>query len=459
MQSKLPYFAFIFLIISAVDSNRNLPSAAIFGSPLIFYFLFAALFFLFPTGLVSAELSSTHPDKQGVYHWVRHAFGDKWGMIAIWLQWINTVVWVPTILSFIAGSLAFIIDPALMENKIYMMIAIAAIFWGLTILNLFGIHISAHANSYMVIIGTLIPICLLIVLGAIWFIKEPLQLSLSLSSIVPKIGKFDTWVALIAVIGSFTGMELSGVHVQHVSNPRKTYPRALFIATLAILSAMLLGSLILAEILPRDKINLAGGMMQVFAAFFSAFQINYLTPIISLMIVVGSIGGLINWIISPSKGLLFAAEHGFLPPFFAQKNIRGVPSRILIIQAVLVTCICSLILFVPSVNAFYWLLTALGTGLYMLMYLLMFFSALSLRKLRIEHKHGYIIPGGNYGLGTVCLFGVIGSLLTFFFSFVPPPNINVGSTLSYFLTIAIGNLVFILPVFLTFLYKYRKNSL
>ncbi|MBI3508186.1 MAG: amino acid permease, partial [Chlamydiia bacterium] len=84
---KISFFALTLLIISAVDSNRNLPAAAIFGSPLIFFFLFSAIFFLFPSSLVAAELSAAFPHKGGVYHWVRMAFGEKAGMCAIWMQW------------------------------------------------------------------------------------------------------------------------------------------------------------------------------------------------------------------------------------------------------------------------------------------------------------------------------------------------------------------------------------
>src|SRR3989344_2861028 len=136
---KLSLLALTLLIISAVDSNRNLPAAAIFGSPLIFFFLFSAVFFLFPASLVSAELSAAFPEKGGIYHWVRAAFGEKTGMCAIWMQWINTMAWYPTILSFLAGTGAYLFNPALMENKGYMMISIATIFWGITLINLFGI--------------------------------------------------------------------------------------------------------------------------------------------------------------------------------------------------------------------------------------------------------------------------------------------------------------------------------
>lgn len=453
---KISFFALMLLIVSAIDSNRNLPSSALFGSSLIFFFLFAAIFFFFPSALVSAELSASFPEEGGVYHWVRGAFGEKMGMLAIWLQWINTVVWYPTILSFIAGTLTYLIDPALMEDKLYIITAVALIFWSLTAVNLLGFTTSVWVNTLFVAIGTIFPMLLLIVLGGVWVSSgHPSQIPITADAIFPSLAKLDTWTALEAVMGSFLGMELSGVHVANVHFPQKSYPRALLWAAFYILFTMFCGSLTIAVVLPLSHINLAGGLMQVFDNFFSVFKLNALVPFMSLLIVIGSIGGMINWLISPAKGLLHAASYGFLPKFFTKTNSKGVASRILLTQAILVTLFCSVLLLLPTVNAFYWFLTALSNCLYMSMYILLFCAAFCLR------RRGYIkmliVPGGHKALGVVCALGLIGSSLTILFGFVPPDNVNVGSSLRYTLMIALGNLFLISPVFACFWYKSKRS--
>lgn len=454
-RGKITFFALVLLIISAVDSNRNLPSSAIFGSPLIFFFLFSAIFFLFPSALVAAELSAAFPEEGGIYHWVRSAFGENMGMLAIWLQWINTVVWYPTILSFIAGTLTYLFNPALMENKAYMICVIAGIFWALTIVNLFGITISTRINTIFASIGTIFPMLLLIVLGIIWTLAgNHFQIPITIDSIFPSLAKLDTWTALEAVMGSFLGMELSGVHITNVPHPQKTFPRALLISSVYILATMLFGSLTIAVVLPASQINLAGGLMQVFDNFFQVFHLGSLVPVMSLLIVIGSIGGMINWLISPARGLLHASRYGFLPHFFTKANRHGVAGRILLAQAILVSIFCAVLLLLPTVNAFYWFLTALSNCLYMLMYVLMFLAVFRLRSTQIERA--FKIPGGRVGLGFICLLGLIGSILTILFGFIPPDNVNIGSALRYTLMIAIGNLVLILPIFFFIAYKKRR---
>lgn len=447
------------LIIAAIDNIRNLPAAALFGSSLIFFFIISALIFLIPTSLVSAELSAAFPEKGGICEWVKKAFGKRWAMAAIWLQWINTIVWYPTMLSFIAGTFAYLIDPELAENKLYIITCILVIFWTLTLLNLKGLHVSASINNICCAIGTMGPLLLIILLGAVWlFSGQPIQISINSSNIIPPLSESTSWASLIAIMASFLGMELSGVHINDIHNPQKNFPRAVLISCVFIFVTMVLGSLSIAAVMPAGEINLISGVMQLFHSFFHAFGLEALTPIMTLLIVIGSTGTMINWLISPAKGLLHAAEYGFLPPLFAKKNKHGVASNILIAQAVLVSLSCPLFLFESSVNGFYWFFTALSTELYMIMYVLMFCTAVKLHYRFKERKNVFKIPGKGIGLWTICLLGLLGCITTIIVTFFPPEHVNVGTPLQYFIMIIIGNIVTISPLLFFYLYEYNGRK-
>lgn len=451
---KISLFSLVLLIVAAIDSIRNLPASALFGSALIFFFVFSAIVFLIPTSLVAAELSAVFPEKGGVYHWVKTAFGEKWAMVAIWLQWINTMVWYPTILSFIAGTAAYLINPDLAQNKWYLIICILIVFWGIILVNLRGIHMSAKINSFCVLIGTIFPMFFLIVLGGVWaFSGHELQISLQPDQLFPSLGQTTNWISLIAIMASFLGIELSGVHVNDIRAPQYNFPKAILYSSLFILLSMILGSLSIAFVLPEKEINLVSGVIQVFNNLFAAFGLKALTPILAVLIVVGSIGGITNWLIAPAKGLLHAAEFGYLPRLFVRKNKHGVAQNILFCQAILVSLFCLIFLLVPSVNAFYWFLTALSTELYMIMYILMFFSACRLHHKYVDRPKVFKIPGGTYGMWTTCLLGLFGCLCTVIVSFFPPSNIDIGSHMRYIFMICVGNVLGISPVLLFYLYK------
>lgn len=451
---KISLSALVLLIVAAIDSIRNLPATAIFGSSLIFFFLLSALIFLIPISLIAAEFTSRYSEKGGVFHWVRHAFGDKAGLFAIWLQWINTMVWYPTILSFIAGTAAYLFDPALAQKKEFLIPVILTIFWGLTFLNMRGIHVSAKINSFCSIIGLFIPMSFLILLGLVWILLgNPLQISFTSQTLLPSLSSSDNWVSLIAIMASFLGMELAGVHVGDIANPQKNFPKAMGLAVFILLTTMLFGALSIAIVVPEKQIRLVDGIMQTFTYFFDAFHISWFVPILTLLLIIGSVGGMINWLISPAKGLMQAAEHGFLPPFFAKKNAHDVPSRLLILQALLVTLFCLVITLFPSINAFYWFLTALSTELYMIMYILLFASALKLK--RPDIGYSYQLPKGTRRL--TCFLGLFACFLTILIGYFPPSGINVGSGLRYSLLIATGNIVLISPALLLCLYKKRRS--
>ena len=126
---KLGVFTLAIMNVTAVVSLRGLPAEAEYGLSSAFYYLFAAIVFLIPTSLVAAELAAMFQDKQGgVFRWVGEAYGKKWGFLAIFLQWVESTIWYPTVLTFGAVALAFIgtndaHDMSLASNRYYSLAA------------------------------------------------------------------------------------------------------------------------------------------------------------------------------------------------------------------------------------------------------------------------------------------------------------------------------------------------
>ena len=455
-------FALVMLITGAIDSIRNLPATALFGSSLIFFFIFSAIVFLIPAALVSAELSSHSTEKSGVFHWIHAAFGEKAAFLAIWLQWINTMVWFPTILSFIAGTATYFINPALAQNKLFLITVILSTYWALTWVNLKGLHFTAKFSSFCAVVGMVIPMFLIICLAILWMaLGNPLQIHFTTSDIFPTFSHSENWISLTAIMTAFLGIELATVHIKEVSNPQKTFPKALFFSVILILFTMTLGALAIAIVLPQDQINLVNGVMQAFTNFFQSYHLSWFVPIITVMILLGSLGGIVSWVISPARGLMHAAEIGFLPTVLAHKNKEGIPSHLLIVQGILVSLICLAFLLMPSVNGSYWLLTALSTQLYMLMYVVMFLAAIRLKYKSVKNPNAFTIPGGKAGMWIACLLGLFGCAMTLIVGFIPPSGIDVGGFFHYEMVFTSGLIGMILPVIFFYLYKsYQpKNSL
>lgn len=454
---SLTIFSLTMITVGSVDSIRNLPATALFGSQLIAFFILGALFFLIPTALVSAELASGWPKQGGVYVWVKEAFGKRAGFLAIWLQWIENVIWYPTILSFVAGTIGYLINPALANNPWFLFSVIVSAFWGATLVNLRGMSSSVWFSNICAISGLLLPMSLIIGLGAAWvFGDNPIQIQFDTQSLLPHWQDRSRWVALTGVMMSFCGIEIATVHANDVNNPQRAFPRALLYSVLIILSTLILGSLAIAVVLPQSEINLVAGIMQAFNAFFARYHALWLMPIVAIMLVMGGLGGVSNWIIAPTKGLLIAAQDDNLPLLFRRVNQQGAPVLILVGQALIVTVLSALFLFMPSVNGSYWLLTALAAQLYMLMYFLMFVAAIQLCFKFPDHPRAFRIPGGKIGMLLVAGTGLIGVTITLIVSFMLPDHIDVGSMVRYETTLVLGLLIMCLPPFI--MSRFKKNA-
>lgn len=413
--------------VCAISSIKNFPLLAEYGLSVIFFLALSAIFFFIPVALVSAELASGWPER-GVYTWVKAALGPRMGFLSIWLEWIENVIWYPTILSFIASTFAYIIDPDLANNKIYVMMAILITFWSMTYVNFLGMRVSGWISSITALFGTIVPIVLIIFMGAIWvFLDHPIQIDFSVKALIPDLTSINQLVLLSGVLLGLAGMEMSAVHAKEVRDPQRDYPRGIFLATALILIFAVLGALAIAVIIPNKEIQLASGGMEAFRYLFIAFKMPWAVPIIAAITTFGALGMMSTWIVGPSRGLYATAEHGDLPPIFHKANHQGMPTNILITQAIIVSVLSFVFLFMPSVNSSYWALVALASLLYMAMYIFMFISALVLRYKHPEVFRAYKVPYGNAGIWIISSFGILGAGFGFLISFFPPSQIDTGS--------------------------------
>ncbi|MCE3238422.1 MAG: gadC [Gammaproteobacteria bacterium] len=446
-------FALTMFITGAIDTLRNLPVTALYGYQLVIYLSLAAMFFLIPAALVSAELSASFVKKSGVFYWVQEAFGSKMGFFAAWLQWINTLVWFPTILSFITTTALYAIDPLLAKNKFILIANIIITFWLLTFVNFRGIKLSVKFSAFCTVIGIIIPIFTLIILSLFCLIKGyPNQLHLQTLTLSTSVKSGENWTVLTGIIAAFVGLELASVHIQNVIDPQKTFPKALLFSVFLIIFTMLSGSLAIAILLPKSHISLVAGVIQSFSKIFNFYHLPYLVSLFSCAVVAGALGGMLSWIISPLKGLLCASELGYFPSYLVRQNKYGVPTRFLILQASIVSVICLVYIFMPSINSSYWILTVLSTQLYMTMYAILFLAAIYLKYKYKYNNNIFSIPGGAKGTCIVASCGLVGCCITFIVGFILPYKIHMDSFKYLQLCIA-GLVILILPVALFYMYQ------
>lgn len=425
-------FMLAMINVAMIVSLRSLPTLAKYGVDAVLLCLFAAAFLFIPVAFVSAELATSWPEEGGIFLWASKAFSQKWGVLAIFLQWVMSVVWYPLALTVTVAMLAYSFNPGLAENKYYAFIMVQLIYWGATLLNFKGLKTSSRFSSLAVGIGTLLPAVLLIFSGIVWmFMGGKVQIPFSFAEAPINFGDFKSFILLTSSLLMYAGMEVSSVHVKEVDDPKKSYPKAIFLAVIVILTVSIFGTLSIAIAVPEKELSLVTGVLQSFAIFFQGTKLAFLVPVLAFLIALGSIGQVSTWILGPSKAVLSSAKSGSLPAFLAKVNKNNIPVNILLLQAVLVSVFAFLFLFMPSVSSSFWMFTVLTAQLYFTMYILLFLSALKLRFSKLQIERTYKVPGGNPGLWFFCLVGISACLMGIFLGFFPPKQVATISPLGH----------------------------
>lgn len=445
MTHKLSVFVVAMMNVAIVMSLRGLPMMAKEGLTMFFYILFSTLFFLLPVSLVSAELTTGWPKEGGVYRWVKEAFGSKLGFTAIFLQWVQNTIWYSIVLAFAAGALSYLfLDPSLAESKYFTVFVIIAVYWVATFINFHGLKTASYLTTILVIGGTIFPVLILIILGLFWVsLGKPIELLKVPQSFFPDFTNFNSIAFLAGIVLLFSGMEVGAVHVREMDDPNKNYPKALFLSILIIVIGFLLGSLAIALTVSPEKISLTAGIMQGFQDLLKHLNLSWLVPIMGFLVAFGAIGSVVAWIGGPSKGLLATAKDGDLPPFLQYTNKKGIQTHILWVQGIIVTVLSLVFLWMPNVSSAFFLLTALTATLYLIMYVLLFASAIRLRYTQPGIERSYRVPFGNFGMNLVAGIGILAVSFGIIVSFFPPSQLEVGSPVFYVLFIAIGVVVFV----------------
>ena len=136
VRTYVTWSALALMTVSSVASLRPAPTMALYGLACVFLYVLPAIIFLIPTALVSAELASGWSG--GVFRWVTEGISPNMGFVAAWHQYAMTIFYYPTLLSFVASTLAYVINPAWASSGVWTAVVIISVYWLGTLLALRG---------------------------------------------------------------------------------------------------------------------------------------------------------------------------------------------------------------------------------------------------------------------------------------------------------------------------------
>jgi len=202
--------------------------------------------------LTFAELGAMFPKSGGVYVFLKEAYGDLVGFLYGWI--ILTVVTTGALAALgigFAEYLGFFL-PDLSAN-IKMIIAGATVV-GLTVINIFGVHISQYLAKFFT--GTkLIAIAGIILAGVFFATPNDIPLNFNLSESPPSNLYTSLLVALVSVLFSVGGWHHASYLAGETINAQRTVPKAMIFGVLIVTVTYILINLSFLLLLPIEAIQ------------------------------------------------------------------------------------------------------------------------------------------------------------------------------------------------------------
>jgi amino acid transporter len=374
-------FYFVFVMYSYTTAGpfglEGVVAASGPGMALI-YDLVLPLFWPIPMSLVAAELTTAMPVEGGFYRWVRVAFGDFWGFLAGWWNWLAAFLLASAYAVLFADYLGFYF-PQLTGWK-HTALAIALI-WVMAYINVRGIQLVVVVASILEF-AVLVPVAILCVASVPQLRHNPF-----VPLVPPQRPPFDIFgVGLALGLWGYSGYEQLSTVAEEVENPQRTYPRALaWVTPLSVLTYFLPTFCSLAALgnwgqwntrYFVDAAQAIGGLWLGIAMTFSA--------------TIANAAALNSTILTTTRIPFVMAQDGYLPGWLTRLHPRyGTPWMAICFSAVIYSLFAVRTLN-QLISLYIWLRIATSV--------LTFLAAWQLRRTMPDLKRPFRIPGGRAGL-------------------------------------------------------------
>ena len=413
----------VFFYVTAVLGMRWVATAASAGPSALLIWVVAALCLFVPLAFTVIELSSRYPDEGGIYVWTKRAFGDFAGFMTGWTYWGANLTYLPGLLYFAASTALYIFGTRyshLQDSGNYFII-VALI--GLTIavaMNIVGLEVGKWLATVGAI-GTWIPMLLLIGMGLVAWARFGSATPLSASTLLPSTGLRDM-VFWSTIAFAFTGLEAGSFMGEEIVEPRRSIPRAVWIAGVSIAAIYILGTLAVMLALPQAEITGLAGIMDAITATGGRIGLTGLAPIAAILIVLNTLGGVGVWLAAPARLPFVAGIDNYLPRAFGKLHPKyGTPHVALLLQAGVAAFCAILGQAGETPKQAYEILVSLGVVAFFLPYIAMFAAMIRLQR---EPAGPEVVrpPGGRPMAILLGWTGLATSVAAILLACVPPPG-------------------------------------
>jgi amino acid transporter len=410
--------------IAAVLGPRWIAAAAHNGTSSISLWVLSAVGFFVPTALVIVELTSRFPEEGGLYAWSKEAFGDFHGFIAGWTYWIYTIFYFPALLLASAAMSAYVIGPrgaALAQNREFLLAGSFVLLAVAVGLNLIGLNIGKWLQNAGGV-STYLPLLILATVAVFLWRAHGSVTHFTWANMMPAWdwGTVNFWPQIAF---AFTGLEIASMMSEEVRDPRRTFPRAIFVSGALIAVIYIVGTFALLSLVPAEQVDPKSGVFQAITMGSTMLRIGFVGVLAALLVSVGNAGGVGSTVAGASRVPFVVGIDRYLPAAFGRIHPRWkTPHVAILVQAGVSAVILLLIQINETANSAYQILVDATTIVYFISLIYMYAAAIKLayRKDRGANANAVLIPGGKPGVWIASLLGMLVVMGGIVLSLIPP---------------------------------------
>jgi len=338
---ELPRMSFLAIstmsYFSVCGGPFGLEVAVSAGGPLSVIIVIVALSLVWalPCALMTAELSSALPSREGYMHWVTRAFGPQWGTLNGWLSLLNSFVDSSTYPAMFCDYLCFALQQwrgaaPLSPLTRWSVSGIVTLTVGA--INFRGLPLAAWASIWLASLSML-PFVLMVPL----VLARPLP---SFQSMQPPAGGID-WLALLSMAMWVTsGFEAVSLFSVQVARPSHTLPKALRFS-LYMMIVTTVGPILLCAAVPP-----AASWRSWRVGAFSQSAERLGGPLLGMCMCFAAMAstlGMLNAIMCTSARAMQALAHQQMLPalFRLESDVTGTPLPALLATMLGILCLLS----------------------------------------------------------------------------------------------------------------------
>ncbi len=383
--------------LSAVLVVDTLTASAAIGVQTIGWWLLAIVFFLVPSAMITAELGTTYPDQGGIYSWVKRAYGERWAARTTYWYFVNVALWMPAVFLLFTGIFCQLFVSKWADwgqGKWWQVGAAIAATWMVVLVGSLTLDIGKWVNN----LGAIAKIGIILALGIggiVFAINHGEANTLSVSDALPSLGDAKTYLPVI--IFMLLGFELISSLSEEIRKPEKIIPRTVFTAAgiLAFLYVFATVGILLA--LPLDKLGLVEGLVDTFKQIFGTDGIGeVLVYTLGVAAMYTFFTNMTTWSMGANRSAQEAALAGELPAVLGREHpVRRTPIGAYLVSGLIATAVLLFAaIFVKSQDDLFYAIFSASAVVFLMPYLLMFPSVVTLRRKDPGTPRPYRVPGG-----------------------------------------------------------------